>query len=271
VRRETFHTPGALTLDLRLPSGEIALESVDGEETVVELDVSGFGDDARELVESARIELRQRGDGHEVLVDVPRRRRGLGLIFDRADFRLRVTAPHGANVDVSTASADVNGRGRFGDLNVEVASGDVRFAELGGRVDLKSASGDVELERIGGEAEVSTASGDVRIGRVEGDATVRSASGDILVDEAAASITVQSASGDQRVGSVASGRVTMQSASGDQTVGVRRGSQVHLDVRTMSGETTSELEIEDAPVGVDGPQVELRATSMSGDIRIVRA
>jgi DUF4097 and DUF4098 domain-containing protein YvlB len=271
VRRETFHTPGALTLDLRVPSGEIALESVDGEETVVELRISGFGEESQELLESARIELRQRGDGHEVLVDVPRKRRGMGLIFDRADYRLRVTAPHGADVDISTASADVNGRGRFGGLNVEVASGDVRFAELAGRVDLKSASGDVDLERIGGEAKVSTASGDVRIGRVEGDATVRSASGDILVDEAASSITVQSASGDQRVGSVASGRVTMQSASGDQTVGVRRGSQVHLDVRTMSGETTSELEIEDAPVGVDGPQVELRATSMSGDIRIVRA
>jgi DUF4097 and DUF4098 domain-containing protein YvlB len=255
-----------------VPSGEITLESVDGDETTVELDASGTSDDVRELVEGARIELRQRGDGYEVLVDVPRRRgRGLGLIFDRADFRLRVTAPHGADVDVSTASADVNGQGRVGGLKAEVASGDVRFTEIAGRVDLKSASGDVELERIGGEAKVSTASGDVRIGRVEGEATVRSASGDILVDEAAASITVQSASGDQRVGSVTSGRVVMQSASGDQTVGIRRGSGVHLDVRTMSGDTSSELEIEDAPAGGDGPQIDLRATSMSGDIRILRA
>ena len=47
MRRETFHTPGELTLNVRVPSGEIALESVDGEETVVELDVSGFGDDSR--------------------------------------------------------------------------------------------------------------------------------------------------------------------------------------------------------------------------------
>lgn len=271
MRRESFHTPGALTLNLRVPSGEIALESVDGEETVVELDVLAFGNDAQELVDGARIELRQRGDGHEVLVDVPRRRRGMGLIWDRADYRVRVTAPHGADVDLSTASADVNGRGRFGALDVEVASGDVRFAELAGRVDVKSASGDVELERIHGEAKVSTASGDVRVGRVEGDATLRSASGDILVEEAVSSVTVQSASGDQRVGAVSSGRVTMQSASGDQTVGIRRGSQVHLDVRTMSGETTSELEVGDAPTGADGPQVVLRATSMSGDIRIVRA
>lgn len=271
MRRESFHTPGPLTLNLRVPSGEIALESVDGDETIVELDVTGQGDEARGLVDGARIELRQRGDGHEVLVDVPRRRRGLGLIFDRADLRLRVTAPHGADVEVSTASADVNGRGRFGGLDVEVASGDLRFADLSGRVEVQSASGDVALERIGGEAKVATASGDVHIGRVEGNATVRSASGAIMVEEATASITVQSASGDQRVGSVSAGRVTMQSASGDQIVGIRRGSQVHLDVRTMSGETSSELEIEDAPAGGGGPQVELRATSMSGDIRILRA
>ncbi len=271
MRRETFHTPGAPTLDLRVPSGEITLESVDGEETTVELDASGSSDEVQDLVEGARIELRQRGDGHEVLVDIPRRRRGLGLIFDRADFRLRVTAPHGAEVQVSTASADVDGRGRFGALRAELASGDLRFAELTGYVEVKSASGDVDVEHIGGGAKVATASGDVRIGRVEGEATLRSASGDILVDEASSSVTVQSASGDQRLGSVSSGRVTMQSASGDQAVGIRSGSRVHIDARTMSGDTSSELEIEDAPAAGEGPAVELRATSMSGDIRILRA
>ena len=272
MRRETFNTPGTLTLDLRVPSGEITLESVDGDETTVELDASGASDAVRELVEGARIELRQRGDGHEVLVDVPRRRGGLGLIFDRADFLLRVFAPHGADVHVSTASADVDGRGRFGALRAELASGDLRFAELSGFVEVKSASGDVALERIGGGTKVSTASGDVRIGSVQGEATFRSASGDVAVDEASSSVTVQTASGDQRLGAVSSGRVTMQSASGDQTVGIRRGSRVHIDVRSMSGDTTSELEIEDEPALGDGPpEVELRATSMSGDVRILRA
>ena len=81
---------------------------------------------------------------------------------------------------------------------------------------------------------------------------------------------MQTASGDQRLESVASGRITMQSASGDQVVGVRRGSRVHIDARTMSGETTSELEIETQPSAGDGPVVELRLTAMSGDIRILR-
>lgn len=271
MRRESFHTPGPLTLDLRLPSGEIELESVDGEETIVELEATRESDEAREVIDNARIELRPRGDGHEVIVDVQRKRFSFGFDFMRGELVLRVSAPHGADVEVSTASADVNGRGRFGALRAQAASGDLRFAELGGRVEVKSASGDVDLDRIGGEASIATASGDVRVGRVQGDATIRSASGDVTVDEAESSVTVQTASGDQRFGSVASGRVTMQSASGDQHVGVRRGTRVHIDAKTMSGDTSSELDVGDEPAPGDGPTVELRATAMSGDIRIVRA
>ena len=141
-RTETFQTSGALSLDLRLPSGQIELVAVDGEETTVELQATRDSDDIREVIENARIELRQRGTGHEILVDVQRKRFKLGLDFMRGEIIMRVHAPHGADVEVSTASADVDGRGSFGALRAQVASGDLRFMELGGRVDIKSASGD---------------------------------------------------------------------------------------------------------------------------------
>jgi hypothetical protein len=55
------------------------------------------------------------------------------------------------------------------------------------------------------------------------------------------------------------------------TIGVRRGSKVFLDCNTVSGDTTSELELTtEAPAG-DGPLVEIRAKTVSGDIRITRA
>jgi Putative adhesin len=270
MRRESFDTPGPVTLDLRLPSGLIELEAADGEETTVELDATSDSDDVREVIENARIELRRRGDGHEVIVDVQRKRFGL-FDFMRGEIVLRVRAPHGADVDLSTASADVDARGRFGSLKAQVASGDVRFPELAGRADVKSASGDVDVGTVAGDASINTASGDVRVERIGGEATVRSASGDVVIDEAESSITVQTASGDQHLGSIASGRVTMQSASGDQHVGIRRGTRVFIDAKTLSGDTTSELEIGDAPQDGEGPTAELRATSMSGDIRIVRA
>ena len=271
MRRETFQTPGPLTLDLRLPSGEIDVQSVEGDETVVELDATRDTDDARALVEGARIELRRRGDGHEVLVDVERKR--FGFLFDmmRGGLILRVHAPHGADVDIATSSADVDLRGSFGSLKAQLASGDLRADELDGRVDVKSASGDVELQAIAGAVTIATASGDIEVRAVHGEATLRSASGDVTVGEAGDSVTVQTASGDVRVGAVTAGRIALTSASGDQQVGVRSGSRVHLDVKTMSGDASSELEVRDRPSESGGPQVEIRATSMSGDIRIFRA
>ena len=270
MRRESFHTSGPLALDLELPSGEIEVEAVAGDETVVELSTSSGREDAQRAIDEARVELRPRGDGNVVVVEVRRQGRFGGLIGG-TDITLRVTCPAGADVEVKTASADVSLRGRLGGLRAEIASGDLRADEHHGRVDVKSASGDVSLGVAGDAASVSTASGDIDVRSVHGEATFRSASGDIQVGEAADSISLQTASGDLRVGSVASGRVVLQSASGDQQIGVRRGSRVHLDVRTMSGDASSELEVRDAPPPSDAPMVELRATSMSGDIHITRA
>jgi DUF4097 and DUF4098 domain-containing protein YvlB len=263
MRRESFETPGPLALDIRVPSGEIEIEAVEGSETVVELSASP------ELEEEARIELRPRRDGHELSVVIEKRSgffRGL-----REEVRLRVSAPPGTDVEVSTASADTEGRGEFGKVDVNTASGDVSFDKATGDVAINSASGDLKMEEIGGGLTVNTASGDVELGRLEGDGKIRSASGDVQLEEANASIKVQTASGDVQVGSVREGDVVLQTASGDIEVGIKKGSKLWIDAKSMSGETTSDLEIGDAPPDGDGPMVEVRATAMSGDITVKRA
>ncbi|MGH2921022.1 MAG: DUF4097 family beta strand repeat-containing protein, partial [Gaiellaceae bacterium] len=73
------------------------------------------------------------------------------------------------------------------------------------------------------------------------------------------------------VGSVREGDVTLQTASGDIEVSVKQGSKVFIDARSMSGETSSELEVGDEAPNGEGPLVEVRATAMSGDISVVRA
>jgi len=254
MRVETFQTSEPPRLRINLAAGRVSLESADTAETTVELE--GPRED------EAVIEVR----GNEVVVDVERKK-----LRGSKEHRLSIRAPHGASVEAHTASADVDGRGRFGDVSVKTASGDVRFAEAEADASVHTASGDVALERVGGEAEVHTASGDVEIGHVGGKATIRSASGDVVVGEAEAGLRVQTASGDQKIDSVAEGEVALQSASGDLEVGVRRGSSVWVDARSMSGETTSELDLGDAPPEEGGQLVELRATAMSGDIRIKRA
>ena len=270
MRRESFETPGPLRLDLRLPSGTISLEAHDESSTRIELDATRDSDELREVIDNARIELRPHRDGHELIVDVHRKRFKL-FDFMGGEIILRVFARRGSDVAISTASADTDARGVWGSLKVATASGDVSFDELNGDVDVKSASGHIELRRVGGRASINSASGDVEIDEVAGEAVVRSASGDVEIGEARASVTVQTASGDQSVRSVTSGKVTLQSASGDQTVGIARGARAFLDVKTMSGDATSELDVGDDPGGEERPHVEVRATAMSGDIRIVRA
>ena len=108
---------------------------------------------------------------------------------------MRIRAPHGASVEISSASADVEGRGRYGKVEVNSASGDVTFEEIEG----------------GGQGTASA----MLIGRLVGNGKVRSASGDVEIGAAGGSLKVQTASGDQEIGSVASGEVTLQTASGE--------------------------------------------------------
>lgn len=265
--REVFQTPGPVSLDVRLPEGDIEIEAAATQETVVEL--TGLPDD--ELAEVARIEMSQRGDAYEVRVEVDDRH-GFGRFWRSRELRLEVRVPQAADVRARGGSADVRGRGVFGAVRAETGAGDVSFDTARADADVKSGSGDVRIGEVSGNATVSTASGDIDVDRVGGSTLVRSASGDVHVGEAGADVTVQTASGDQQIDTVTQGEVTLQSASGDMTVGVRRGSRLAVDARSMSGDTSSEIDLdaEGEDVG-EGPLVELRATAMSGDIHVARA
>ena len=283
MRTETFKTPGHVRLDIRLGAGEIRLASGADGETTVTLEPLRDNDGSTAAVEDARIDLRERGEGHEVLVDVRGRR------FGNAEVLVEVRCPDGADVKAKGGSADVEGDGRFGSADVQSGSGDVQFSELSGDAKVDAASGDIQLARVGGELRANTASGDVQVGSVAGPSKVNSASGDIQireaggslevnsasggvqVGEAGSSVSVNTASGDQTIGAVVQGKVTLKSASGDLKIGIRGGSTLWVDARSRSGEVRSELPVSDAPPEGDAPHVELRANTMSGDIEVVRA
>jgi hypothetical protein len=241
VRTETFHTPGELSLRIRIPAGRVDIETVAGEETRVELESDPGVEE--EAVITAR--------GGEVVVEIEERR----LLFLRTtpDARVRVTCPPGVRLELKGVSTDFAARGAFG------------------QADAKTVSGDVELERIDGDLSVKTVSGDVVADAVSGRTTVQSVSGDVRVGDAGGSVTAQTVSGDVRLASVREGAVTLKSVSGDMQVGIRAGSNLWVDAKSVSGDMSSELAVGDTPPEGEGPLVELRATAMSGDIRIIRA
>ena len=93
--------------------------------------------------------------------------------------------------------------------------------------------------------------------------------------EARASVSANTVSGDQRIEAVQQGRVDVKAISGDVRVGIRSGSRFYVDANTVSGDTSSEFELGDAPAqedaNPDAPLVEVFAKTVSGDVRIERA
>lgn len=281
MRTETFQTPGPVRLDVRLGSGEIRLEASDTAETTVTLEPLRDSEASATAIEEARVE--QRGD--EILVDV----RGPRRFLRGADVLVEIRCPDESGLRAKSGSADVEGHGRFGSVEVESGSGDVQFSDVTGDAEINAASGDVQISRVGGRGRINTASGDVQLGAAGGEAKINSASGDVqireaaarlevntasgdvLVREAATSVSANSASGDQTIGSAVEGKVDLKTASGDIKIGIREGSTLWVDARSRSGEVRSELPVSDLPPEGDAPHVELRANSMSGDITVVRA
>lgn len=266
---EAFPTPGHVALDLQLPEGSVEVETAPTQETVVVL--TGLPDD--ELAEIARIDVRERGGTYEVRVEIDDRR-GFGRFWKGRDLRLEVRAPVASDLRVRGGATDVRARGSYGGVAVETGSGDVEVDVATGDASVKSGSGDVRVGDVSGNVGVATGSGDIDVGRAGGDAELRSASGDVHLGEGGQDVTVQTASGDQQIDAVSRGQVTLQSASGDMNVGIRRGSRLAVDARSMSGDTSSDIDLDEfdaVEAGGDEPLVEVRATTMSGDIHVGRA
>lgn len=255
---KSFDTTGPLRLALRIPAGGIEIEAEETEQAVVVL----RGD--ADVLDTAIVELR----GDELRVEIPERRGLLG--FRQPEVRLELRCPPGSSAAVRTRSADLRARGRLGRVEVATASGDVDLEQADG-VSVKSASGDLSVVEAAGDVDANTASGDVELGHVHGDLVANLVSGDLSVRAADGSVTVSSVSGDVRLSAVTAGRVRASSVSGDVEIGVRRGSRVDVDASTLSGDTRSELDLGGDPVGGDGPLVELRIKTVSGDVSVVRA
>jgi hypothetical protein len=248
----TFHTPLPLELEVGIPSGDIEVETAEGEESNITVD----GDER--LLEEVEI----RHDGDRLVVAY--RGKGkfgfslspLSLVFG-SELRVRAKVPHGAGVKVKTASADAGLNGRFGPVSVNSVSGDLRVrGEIGGNSTIKTVSGDAEIDRVNGDVSAQTVSGDLRIGPVAGSAETKTVSGDI------------------RFLSVTAGDVRFTSVSGDIEIGIAQGSAVDVDAGSTSGDLSSEVPLASEPMpgeGEGGPTVVLRGRTVSGDVKVFRA
>jgi DUF4097 and DUF4098 domain-containing protein YvlB len=249
-----FHTPEPIELEVKIPSGDIDIETVEGDESFVSLD----GDE--KLLDMTEV----RQEGRRIVVEL-KGKKSFGITISIGDFsfsqgggglRVRARVPHGSTTNLSTASADMKLSGRVHSLDVKTASGDL------------VVNGDIERE-----ATVKTVSGDVRLERVGGELRVQSVSGDVTAQSVGGSIVSKSVSGDFRVESAREGHVTAQSVSGDIELGVPAGTLLDVDAGSVSGDLASEVPLVSEPGAdlTDGPTLVVRGKTVSGDFRVFRA
>jgi len=268
----TFDTPGPVLLKLALSSGQADITTGDGTQTTVEL-VGLRGDDGtRQAIEEIQVGVRERGGVQEVYVEQPKKSGfRLGGFLRDSKIGVRITCPHGAALDASSASMDLQAHGRLGDVNVKTASGDTSIEVVEGTCKVNSASGDVFVRAARGTTSVNTASGDVRLGEAHGEVAANLISGDLTIGDAFGSIHATTVSGDQELESVRAGEIRLNSVSGDVRVAVARGVKLWIDANSVSGDMRSDLEVGELPPADDAPLVQLRAKTVSGDVSIVRA
>lgn len=269
---QTFTTPEPVALYVELGAGKLRVDATETAESQVEIS----GPRAEEFV----VELQ----GRNLAVVAPKSR-FFGIGAD--DHVVRVVVPTGSDLATKTGSADAETTGTLGvvklktgsgDIELERAegpvvvdsgSGDIRCHEAVAEVRIKSGSGDVDLGDIRGTTGISTGSGDVVIGVVHDRTVVKTGSGDLELKRAEADVSLTTASGDLVIGHAPRGRITAKNVSGDVRIGIPSGTPVWTDLNSVTGSVDSDL----ASVGkpADGQDyVELRATTVSGDVRLVQ-
>lgn len=265
-----FSTLGPLTLDVEIGKGSVSVEVA----PTTESSVTVTGREA----DRVRVEL----DGDRLIVHQPQR---TGFLSSTGEVHVHAVVPLASTVEGRTGSAgltvsglpaalrwksgsgDLRATGVDGDLAVATGSGDVRVGDVAGEVQVKSGSGDIDLGRATGPVAVSTGSGDVRLLAAAHGAQVKTGSGDLALGEAEGQVSLRTGSGDLVVGATTAGRFDVKGASSDVRIGVRAGSPVWTDVHTVTGTIRSTLPSTGAPAE-GAPYVEVRATTVSGDIHL---
>jgi hypothetical protein len=264
AKTHEFACTGPVQAEVDLGAGVLLVTATDDLTATVVVSPGDSRDGSRAAVEQTSVEF----DRDRLTIHGPRTT-GWNFLRGGSQLRIEVRLPTDSGVAAQLGSADVRTAGRLGTVEVRTGSGDISVAETSGDLRVQSGSGDVRTDLIGREFQAVTASGDVSASRVLGVVSVKAASGDVVIDDPHGPVHLNTASGDIRVGAVRGQELHAHSASGDVVVGVPSGRKVWLDLSTMSGSTSSDLDMT-GQTPSDGPVTTIQVRTMSGDIQIRR-
>lgn len=199
--------------------------------------------------------------------------------IDSTDLKLMV--PHGASVDVSAVSADIDISQLDNEkLTASSVSGDVEVDATSKRVSIESVSGDVEFSGHTKRISAESVSGDVTLSGISGEITATTVSGDM--DLHAGTIDgakLETVSGDITVtgGLSDNARLSAESMSGDVVVLLPSSQTGLFKAQSFSGRIYTDFgSVQHAKHGpgshlkhnVAGGGSEVRVESFSGNIKL---
>jgi hypothetical protein len=247
----------------KLASGSISITAGPTELITVDVRASRAGRHAEEYAEAVRVDFAD-GQLHVVEPD--------GHWIRAAGLDYIIAVPAGSRCSAEGASAEISCTGEIGALQVKTASGSVQAPTITGAADVEVVSGRITIGSAG-TVKARTASGSIELGQISGAVDVHSVSGRIRVASAGGSVSAGNSSGRISVDSISRGQAKIETVSGEVKVGVVQGTGVHLDLSSLSGRVTSDLDPADGKDLASPDQVDLRlkCRTVSGSIKVRRA
>jgi hypothetical protein len=260
-----FSRTEPVSLYVHSTSGSITVTAEPTELITVDVRPSRPGRHADESAERVVVEL----TGDVLKVAEPEKL----ISWPRGGLDIQVTLPAGSDCEAETSSAEISCLGELGSLSVRTASGAVHAETVAGSAQVTGISGRVAVASAS-TVTVSTSSGPIELGEVTGALEVTSVSGPVQVGTAGGLVVIQTNSGRVRLGNVSRDTTQVDTISGDVSIRVAPETDVYLDLVSISGKVSSDLEPADpadpgAPAGQAALQ--LHCSSVSGPIRVGRA
>jgi len=179
---QNFQSPAPIHAILQIPAGRIQFIAADRADTTVEVRPAdpGKGRDVK-AAEQAIVEY---ADGVLHVRTAEPKNQYFG---PTGSVEVTVQLPAGSRIEAKTASCELRGVGRLGEVAFEGAYKQIKIDEASG-LRLTAVDGDVEVGRLTGPAQISTARGAIRITEAtRGTVELRTGMGEITVGAATGS------------------------------------------------------------------------------------
>jgi hypothetical protein len=274
VRAESFPHGDTTHVQVRVASGEVAVELTDTDEVSVAVEpgaaAAGGSAVTHADVEEAVRQVVVRFVRGRLVVDGPRRRTA------HVPLRIVVRARPGSALTFTGAGANVTVTGRAGLLTAKWATGDLTADDVTGPCVVRAGSGRLALGAVSGPLSVKIGKADVHVRRIAGAARITTGGGTLSVGTVEGDVSLTTDAREVSVADAAAGHVHVRTGSGATRIGVRPGVRARVELFSRLGVASSDLPVSARPPAAGGATREdtplsISAVSATGDILVTSA